>query len=74
MQQMHRFGILKKKNPLFFFCSEENLKLIIIFMEFLNIKVIASFHLTLALVIVVKIHNKLFSPIKKYSLGLDVVV
>jgi hypothetical protein len=32
-----------------FFCSEENLKLIIIFMEFFNIKLIASFHLTLVL-------------------------
>jgi len=51
MQQMHRFGNkkFKKFKSFVFFCSEENLKLIIIFMEFFNIKLIASFHLTLVL-------------------------
>jgi hypothetical protein len=48
MQQMHRFGKIKNKS-FAFFCSEENLKLIIIFMEFFNIKLLASFHLTLVL-------------------------
>jgi hypothetical protein len=43
------WGKKKKFKILCFFCSEENLKLVIIFMEFFNIKLIASFQLTLVL-------------------------